>query len=177
MDNLKELTAQEHKDAERQAFVKKIFKKELTDKEYAIFLRNQHAVYDTLEAIAMMHGLLNDVPEIRRAPRILEDFQELWQDDEPPILAETTLEYGKYLLSIKDDPVRIMAHVYVRHMGDLSGGQMIASHVPGSGKMYEFDADVQQLKERIRNKLDDSMAEEAKVCFKYATQLFQELEQ
>jgi len=46
MDNLKELTAEEHKNAERQAFVKKLFKKELCEKDYATFLRNQHAIYD-----------------------------------------------------------------------------------------------------------------------------------
>ena len=26
---------------------------------------------------------------------------------------------------ILDDPEKLMAHIYVRHMGDLSGGQMI----------------------------------------------------
>jgi len=53
---------------------------------------------------------------------------------------------------------------------------MIAKCVPGSGKMYEFDADVAELKSRIRKKLNDNMASEAKVCFDYATKLFQELE-
>ena len=31
-----------------------------------------------------------------------------------------------------------MAHVYVLHMGDLSGGQMIARKAPGSGEMYQI---------------------------------------
>jgi len=34
-----------------------------------------------------------------------------------------------------DDPHKVMAHVYVRHMGDLSGGQMIKKKIPGAGKM------------------------------------------
>lgn len=177
MDNLKGLTAEEHKNAERQAFVKKLFKKELCEKDYATFLRNQHAIYDTLEAIAMMHGLFNDVPELRRAPKILEDFQELWKEDEPPALSITAVNYGKYILSIKDDVDKIMAHVYVRHMGDLSGGQMLAKCVPGSGRMYEFDCDIDELKSKVRSKLDDSMADEAKVCFNWATELFKELDQ
>ena len=79
------------------------------------------------------------------------------------------------LLNIKDDPNKLMAHIYVRHMGDLSGGQMIAKRTPGSGTMYQFDEDVGVIKDRVREKLDDSMAEEAKICFDFATQLFQEM--
>jgi heme oxygenase len=68
-----------------------------------------------------------------------------------------------------------MAHVYVRHMGDLSGGQMIAKRVPGKGRMYQFDKGHDELKEMVRAKLDDSMADEAKLCFDFATKMFQEL--
>ena len=74
-----------------------------------------------------------------------------------------------------DDPKKLMAHIYVRHMGDLSGGQMIAKRVPGSGNYYKFDADVNEYKEKIRAKCDDSMAEEAKICFDYATGLFKDM--
>jgi len=109
--------------------------------------------------------------------KILEDFQELWKEDEPPALSITAVNYGKYILSIKDDVDKIMAHVYVRHMGDLSGGQMLAKCVPGSGRMYEFDCDIDELKSKVRSKLDDSMADEAKVCFNWATELFKELDQ
>ena len=68
-----------------------------------------------------------------------------------------------------------MAHVYVLHMGDLSGGQMIAKKVPGSGTMYQFDTDKKKLKEAIREKTNDGMAEEAKFVFTSATKLFKEL--
>jgi len=68
-----------------------------------------------------------------------------------------------------------MAHIYVRHMGDLSGGQMIAKKVPGPGIMYQFDDDVNVLKDKIRTRLDDSMADEAKICFDFATELFQQM--
>ena len=78
-------------------------------------------------------------------------------------------------MSIKDDPDKLMAHIYVRHMGDLSGGQMIARKIPGSGTMYQFDDDVDVLKDKIRTRLDDSMADEAKICFDFATQLFKEM--
>jgi len=60
-------------------------------------------------------------------------------------------------------------------MGDLSGGQMIKKKIPGAGKMYDFDGDVSELKDKIRNIVTDDMAEEAKWVFDSATKLFQEL--
>jgi heme oxygenase len=123
----------------------------------------------------MPHQLLHGLPDIRRAPAILSDFQELWSeaDGEPKVLS-TTERYIKYIISIKDQPERLMAHIYVRHMGDLAGGQMIAKKVPGSGRMYQF-ADPEILKMAIRAKLNDDMADEAKVCFQFATDLFKEM--
>ena len=84
-------------------------------------------------------------------------------------------EYTDHLLTIKDDPHKLMAHIYVRHMGDLSGGQMIAKRIPGSAKFYQFDEDVNVLKDKIRTRLDDSMADEAKICFNFATELFKQM--
>jgi polyhydroxyalkanoate synthesis regulator phasin len=59
-------------------------------------------------------------------------------------------------------------------MGDLSGGQMISRKVPGQGRYYQFD-NAKELKEKIRKKIDDSMADEAKICFDFATELFQDM--
>jgi heme oxygenase len=74
-----------------------------------------------------------------------------------------------------NDPVALTAHVYVLHMGDLSGGQMIARKAPGEGRMYQFDTDKPALKELIRAKTNDDMADEARYVFNSATQLFKEL--
>ena len=115
------------------------------------------------------------MPDIRRAPAILSDFVELWGDDETlPKMCPVTQKYIDYIMSIKDDPKKLMAHIYVRHMGDLAGGQMIAKRVPGSGKYYQFE-NADELKVAIRERLDDSMADEAKVCFEFATQFFVEM--
>jgi heme oxygenase len=123
----------------------------------------------------MPHGLFDGLPEIRRAPAILEDFLELWKDEYgTPKLCNVVNDYIKYIISIKDDPKKLMAHIYVRHMGDLSGGQMIAKRVPGAGKYYQFE-DADSLKAAVRLKIDDSMADEAKVCFDFATQFFKEM--
>ena len=68
----------------------------------------------------------------------------------------------------------ILAHIYVRHFGDMYGGQMIAKRNPGSGSMYVFE-DVEELKTTVRAKLNDDMADEANRCFEFAMQLFEEL--
>ena len=99
----------------------------------------------------------------------------MWKDDEMPVLVESTHEYMRHMKTIMTDPDKLMAHVYVLHMGDLSGGQMIKKKVPGEGRMYTFDTDKAELKEAIRAKTNDSMAEEAKWVFDSATKLFQEL--
>ncbi len=174
--SLKELTHEQHRTAETQPFVKVLFSGKIDAKIYATYLFNQHRMYDVLEACAMMHGLLNDYPTIRRSPNIFADFEELWDDKNTrPSILPSTDRYIKYVMSIKDDPKKLLAHLYVRHFGDLSGGQMIAKRVPGSGKYYQFDGDTNQIKDALRQKLDDSLADEARVCFQYATEFFQDM--
>ena len=45
----------------------------------------------------------------------------------------------------------------------------------GEGRMYPLDTDKAKLKESIRAKTTDEMAEEAKYCFTASTNLFKEL--
>jgi len=83
--------------------------------------------------------------------------------------------YIEHMRGIMTDSHKLMAHIYVHHMGDLSGGQMIARKVPGTGTMYNFDCDVDTVKEEIRKHTDDLMADEARICFTFATELFKDL--
>jgi heme oxygenase len=76
---------------------------------------------------------------------------------------------------IMHDRDKIMAHIYTLHMGDLSGGQMIRKKVPGEGRMYQFEGDVDAIKDAIRKATNDEMADEAKYVFESAAQLFKEL--
>ncbi len=172
MNNLKELTYEHHKNAERQDFVKELMGG-ISNERYCDFLHNQHPQYNVLENFARLHGLT----DVIIAPKIHNDITELETslEDYIPTMYPVVEQYLDHLLNIKDDPDKLMAHIYVRHMGDLSGGQMIAKRTPGSGTMYQFDEDVNVIKDRVREKLDDSMAEEAKICFDFATQLFQEM--
>ncbi len=122
--SLKELTKEAHTNAERQEFVKILFSGNIDPKLYATYLKNQHPMYEILEVCAMPLGLLNGLPDIRRAPAINDDFVELWGADnkETPKMCPVVEDYVKYILSIKHDPKKLMAHLYVRHMVDLAGG-------------------------------------------------------
>ena len=173
--SLKELTHEAHRNAETQPFVKILFSGKINPDLYAAYLKNQHPCYEILEVCAMPHGLMNGLPDMRRAPAILADYLELHdpKQEEPKIL-EATERYIKYILSIKDEPQKLMAHLYVRHMGDLAGGQMIAKRVPGQGRFYKFK-DPEKLKEQIRAELTDDLGDEARVAFEWAIKIMQDL--
>ena len=173
--SLKDLTWEHHKDAERQQFVKVLMSGKINPKLYATYLWNQHKKYDLLEALAGANGLLHDLPGISRKHRIEKDYLELWKEVNPPVLTQSTRDYIMHMKYIMHDTNALMAQVYVLHMGDLSGGQMIAKKVPGSGTMYKFDTDKKKLKDAIRERTNDDMAEEAKYVFTSATNLFKEL--
>jgi len=172
-NNLRSLTQRMHEAAETQPFAQEMISGNVSKKKYATYLFNQHPQYNLLETLSMIHNLV----DVRIAPAIHADYQELWQEYEPnqPPLLPVVKEYMDQLMTIKDDPDKLMAHIYVRHMGDLSGGQMIRKKVPGSASMYDFGNQVKEIKEHIRERCDDSMADEANLCFDFATKLFEQM--
>lgn len=175
MSNLKDLTWEHHKEAERQEFAKILISGKIHPDFYATYLWNQHKKYDIMEALAGALGLLEGLGDIRRKMRIEQDFAELWKHNEPPVIVPSTEEYIMHMKELIGKPRELVAHIYVLYMGDLSGGQLIKRKVPGEGRMYEFDLDVKEVKERIRSMIDDDMADEARWVFASSTKLFQEL--
>lgn len=177
MSNLRELTKEVHNNAERQDFVKVLMSGNINPKLYATYLWNQHKKYDILEAMAAVNGIFADIGyPIQRKMAIEQDFLELWDDKEnPPEIVPSTHEYIEHMRTIMTDRDALMAHIYTLHMGDLSGGQMIARKAPGEGRMYKFEGDIKEIKEAIRAQINDEMADESKFVFGSATKLFQEL--
>jgi len=175
MSKIKELTWEHHKNAERQEFAKLLISGKIHPEFYATYLWNQHKKYDLLEAMAAPHGIFQEVGDIRRKTAIEEDILELWKKDGQPKLVPSTYEYITHMRELMQDRDRLIAHVYVLYMGDLSGGQMIKKKIPGQGRMYEFEGDTSEIKDRIRAIVTDDMAEEAKWVFDSSTKLFQEL--
>lgn len=174
MSKLKELTLENHKKAERTAYARKLIKG-ITPEEYYKYLLNQYEIYFSLEIFA--ENILKQFPEIKRSAKILEDIQELELEygftNSESLICDVVQEYIRHLCKLDDKG--LLAHIYVRHFGDMYGGQFIKKKNPGSGKMYDFE-NVEELKTKVRNLLDDSMAEEANVCFEFAIKLFEELD-
>jgi heme oxygenase len=176
MSKIKELTWEHHKNAERQAFAKLLVSGNISEDLYATYLWNQHKKYDILEAMISSHGLFAEVgAKISRKTLMEADIAELWKHDIAPPVVPSTIEYIDHMRDIMGDRDKIIAHMYVFYLGDMSGGQMIKKKIPGEGRMYDFGENVNELKDRIRDMTTDEMAEEAQWVFSSATKLFEEL--
>ena len=176
MSKLKELTWENHQKAERTEHARKLLKG-MSPEEYHRYLYNQYVQYAALESIANTEGVLEGIEHISRAANILQDLQELEEEyniqRNVDLLCPTVGNYVAHVMGLEDHD-DILAHIYVRHFGDMYGGQMIRKRNPGSGKMYDFD-NVEELKATVRERLNDDMADEANRCFEFAMQLFEEL--
>jgi heme oxygenase (biliverdin-producing, ferredoxin) len=173
VSKLKELTWEVHQRAERTAFARNLLKG-LIPVEYYRYLLNQYVIYSSLETAAQ--NVLKELPDLARANKIKLDLEELeitYKLTRDPTLITNTAEQYSYYVS-KLDRDGLIAHLYVRHFGDMYGGQMIKKRNPGSGKMYEFE-NVETLKQTVRALLTDDMADEANRCFEFAIELFKEL--
>lgn len=175
MSKLKELTFENHAKAERTRYARKLLKG-MTPEEYHRYLVNQHEIYMILEIYG--HKIIDEFPEIQRALRIADDIVELEHEYDikwhPNLICDVVQEYAKHVSKL--DRNGLLAHIYVRHFGDMYGGQMIKKRNPGSGTMYDFQ-NVEELKAKVRSLLDDSMADEANKCFEFAIKLFEELDE
>ena len=170
---LKDLTLEKHKEAESTKFMKAVFDKTLPQNLWIDWTFQKSLFYGTIEAVAQLHGLLDDLPDIHRSVYLQEDFMGMNQFKEILLYKESVCDYNNYIISISDTPKKIMAHLYTWHMGDLFGGQMIKKIVPGKHRSLEF-ADSKTLMTNIRAKLDDTMADEANVAFSGAIKMRRE---
>ena len=184
MYDIKELTLEEHKNAERQEFVRTLMSGSIDPKLYATYLYNQLQCYAELEKYGHANGLFRQTPGLPRAEYIYKDYKSLWEDiDNPPVITQSTKDYIKHLETIQDQAEKIYAHIYVRHLGDLRGGQMIKKKVPGKGLYYDFKSKevkvypttIKEIINTYLNTYQVNVLPEAKLCFKYATELFKEM--
>ena len=175
MSKLKELTLEVHKRAERSEFAGKLIKGLSAEEDYK-YLYNQYMIYNVLETQVL--ELIPEIKDIFRSTKMLADLKELEIKFGVPhagidAMMPVVREYEKHVSALDRDG--LLAHVYVRHFGDMYGGQIIKKRNPGAGTMYDFD-NVEELKTRIRAMLSDDMADEANRCFEFAIQLFKELQ-
>lgn len=169
--NLRDLTRDKHNLAESSRFAKYLISGNITPSIYAQYLYNQYFCYWYLEKRATNLGVLDGIETIKRSHKILHDLIELNVDDEL-FKCKSTLDYCSYVENL--NPEQLIAHIYVRHFGDMFGGAMIKKKIPGEGTMYDFE-NKQELIAAVRSKLTPEMASEANKVFDYAIRLFEEL--
>ena len=176
--SLKELTKSQHQNAERQKFASVLMSGKIPKITYLRYLMNQLKCYQALENHPNFQ--LPD-ERLRRSEAIQQDIKELIDDVNVPIselkqnaITNSTLNYVIHVAEKIQSSNDFMAHVYVRYLGDLRGGQMIAKKIPGAGRYYNFE-DPNALANSIYSNLNDDMANEAKNVFDFATHLFIEM--
>jgi heme oxygenase len=171
--SLKDLTSAKHAEAESTPFMKAVFAKTLPFDLWVDWTYQKWLFYGAIEGAAGANRLLNDLPDLRRAFYLFMDYNEMNTERKKHEFRPIAVDYYRYLISIANDPNKIMAHLYTWHMGDMFGGQMIKKIVPGAHRNLEFE-DTKTLITNIRAKLDDSMGNEANVAFDWAIRMMRD---
>ena len=176
--SLKDITWDLHKEAEQNKFAQLLLSGTINDYQYAMYLTNMLMIYIVLENTASEHGLLDDINDIKRSDAIKADLENLELDESErkslKPMASTVFYISHISDLVKINPNRLMAHIYVRHFGDLYGGQILKKKVPGTGTMYEFN-NRQELIAKTREKLTDDLGPEARKGFQFAIDVFKDL--
>lgn len=196
---LREETREVHESAERSAFMAKLAAGDLTRSDLRNLTAQLIVVYSALEdaartraeddaAFAPFHD-----PALERFNALHVDLQELTDSGRQPapVLPEAQA-YSARIRAIAHDTPALIAHHYTRYLGDLSGGQALASIVgralairPGEPgiSFYHFARipKVKPYKDRYRAALDaaeltdaerDRVVSEAVVAFQLNQALF-----
>lgn len=199
-ERLKQGTASLHAQAERAGVMADLLRGKIDRRTYCRLLRNLHEIYVVLERELATHAANDCVApvyatQLRRAAAIGADLNALhgagWERD--IAIATPSAEYVWRLREIgESSPELLVAHAYVRYLGDLSGGQMLlpvvakALQVNGDGvRFYEFpEPGATVLAARFRSGLKAIPAQEdlaaaivreAMFAFELHVRLFEEL--
>lgn len=195
-------TRELHAASERSGVMAALLQGRLQRRAYAALLRNLHALYAALEsglaahqADAVIGGL--HLPRLFRAAALASDLELLqgagWRDQLPIEPAAAGYVQRLQALEASGSPA-LVAHAYVRYLGDLHGGQILKRLVArqlalpeGRGTdFYDFGAEEQvlALRQHLRQTLaalrpgeagQDLIVAEARWSFQQHIHLFEEL--
>ena len=180
-ERLRHETRDLHTEVERSILMRALLRGELSLAAYCMLLRNLHPIYLALEAALVRHAADAalapvSVPALFRSDALAQDLQRLYGDSWAQTigLEPATQLYVARLRQLEEaNPALLVAHAYVRYLGDLSGGQLLKRIVAknlqlpsGTGTaFYDFgDADrTQALTRAFRAGLDNIPADEARI--------------
>jgi heme oxygenase len=169
--SLKELTKNKHTEAERTPFMKAVLKKKIPLAVWRDFTFQKYSFYKIIEDKCRRLSLLGGIEGIERTTALYEDYSNM-PGDLVAAPSPATADYIAYLDKLTE-PNKLLAHLYVWHMGDLFGGQMIKEIVDAPHASLEFE-NVEELKTNMRTKLNDNMAPEANEAFDWAIKIMNE---
>lgn len=191
--SLKKLTDLNHKKAEQSKWAQLLVSGNMTNHQYGQYLYNQLQAYSALEARANELNLFNKYPVLKSIAQVNKFAADLNFFKYNTGLEKSTLDYMEYATELSEEDV--LAHIYVRHFGDMHGGQIIKSKLPEPNleafppdsdghrpvteewwtNIYTFENKYEIIKE-MRTMLTLDMVDEANVCFECAINLFYDLE-
>lgn len=200
---LREGTKKAHTMAENTGFIACFLKGTVEKNSYRKFVANLYFVYSAMEEELHKHRnhpLLSKVyfPELDRKDSLEKDltyyFGLNWRDQVAP--SSATQNYVSRIRQVSEsNPELLIAHLYTRYIGDLSGGQILKKIAQngmnlndGEGtNFYEFRqiSDERAFKKMYRERLDempiddatgDRIVEEANDAFGMNMNMFKELE-
>ncbi len=199
---LRNETKNAHTRAERSGVMRDILRGDASVGTYTALMRDLHAVYVALEHELARHAshpslAFVDLRSVARGAAIEADLSALADDSWRDMTVTSAAgEYAARLHMLGDtDPERLLAHAYLRYLGDLSGGQMMrgivartlsVSEAPGTRGLAFYDfpliGDPAEFKNAFRKSLDgipakpDSIVNEAQLGYELHARMFEELE-
>jgi heme oxygenase (biliverdin-producing, ferredoxin) len=197
--SLYEATQSVHAQIENHPFLLQLRDGKLSPENYVQYLVDLHAIYSALEEEMESKRHLPEIhtlyyKDLCRTSSLHKDIQSFKPIQRDPTKAAQT--YASHIHHLSETmPVLLLAHAYLRYLGDLSGGRMLqknvnAAYPGGHDAFYDFQtllgpnaigAKVVEFKNEWKRRLDalplnesqrQKMIEEAKKGFEFTRQLF-----
>ena len=186
MYDIKKLTEDIYQIAEQQSFIKTLSDNstKIHPYLYAIYLYNQLLCYSEVEKYGLENSLFRTTTGLPRAEHIHYDFKALWTGDSNPTTLPSTVNYIKHIQTIKEEPEKLYAHIYVRHLRDMTEGQLDMKNTPGPNRYYKFKhGEIKEYKRIVTETINSyinvyqiNVLNEAKVAYATTTLLYQEMD-